>query len=100
MQSIQSVLSPTSTVLAGMFSISDLQPNLAGHLLGAVHGGQLVQALRVGLLYGSLLLHEVLDVIQQVQLGLVLALEIVEMFLKLPFYLFIFNNIKKSYSFN
>ena len=50
-----------------MISILDLQTNLTGHLLGAVHRGELVEALRVGLLYGSFLLHEVLDVIQQVQ---------------------------------
>ena len=50
-----------------MFSISDLQTNLAGNLLGAVHRGQLVEALGVGFLDGSFLLHEVLDVVQQVQ---------------------------------
>ena len=64
-----------------MFSISDLQTNLAGNLLGAVHRGQLVEALGVGFLDGSFLLHEVLDVVQQIQFILVLGLQIVEMIL-------------------
>ena len=63
-------------ILLGLGDLGDLAAVLP------VHGGQLQQTLGVSLLQRRLLLHELGDVVQKLQLGLVLPVQVVEVLLK------------------